>query len=50
MAKKKSKKTTKRKTKKAKKRYKSPDGLGERPTDPIEFAKWLVDRTTRELE
>ncbi len=27
-----------------------PDGRGERPTDPNELAKWIVDQTTDEEE
>jgi len=46
MAKKKSKKKARPKAKKPTKQDKSPDGRGERPSDPNEFAKWLVDRTT----
>jgi len=39
-------KKPKRKTAKKSTKRTPPDGRGERPTDPNEFAKWLVERTT----
>jgi hypothetical protein len=27
-----------------------PDGRGERPTDPNELAKWIVDQTTQDSD